>query len=175
MFSSLLEARDFPSVLGEKNRTYSSVRESRGRIRVEARDPARLAAPGPAPAPAGPPQRARPAPPDRAPRTATAGEVGAGRGRRAARQPCARSPRAGARARAQRGQQGVKPARSPPRARPGPAAARPPAPLPPGVPAEAASQPLPCGPNVRSVRSGMRRPLAGSVSFDLLLTAPRGP
>jgi hypothetical protein len=38
-----------------------------------------------------------------------------------------------------------------------------------------ASQPLPCGPNVRSVRSGMRRPLAGSVSFDLLLTAPRGP
>lgn len=40
---------------------------------------------------------------------------------------------------------------------------------------ERASQPLPCGPNVRSVRSGMRRPLAGSVSFDLLLTAPRGP
>lgn len=93
---------------------------------------------------AGPPQRARPAPPDRAPRTAAAWrgrrrprEGGRGAGGRAAPRPCARSPRAGARARAQRGQQGVKPARSPPRARPGPAAARPPAPLsfPPRAPA----------------------------------------
>lgn len=35
-----------------------------------------------------------------------------------------------------------------------------------------APQLLPCGPNVKS---GMQHPLAGLVSFDLLVTAPRRP